>query len=298
MLCQNNPMRMTSPVPTHTPPEQQRTAGHAALLLLCVAALWLFMLQGRVLATGWVVLVWAAVTLVMLRGLFRRARIRRRAWRSAYLYPESPWNRRLRGGFCLFTYIATICASVLMTIVATQSVGQDFGEVDDRAKKMVERATEEAEDLIDKETLEQFRGRNADPEILEKAKALAKDSRELGRRGGEATEYDDTDSSWAFNEESFQQSGSQGRPKPEKPDPLVKDDGEVRYLMLVSLGMPDAQLKQSLIAMQGHDNVKGVVQGLVNKKATIPDTMMAPLMIRLSDHFVNAVANQRRVELV
>ena len=121
MLCQNNPMTMTSPVRLHTPPEQHRIAGHAALLLICVAALWLFMLQGRVLATGWVMLIWMVVTLVMLRGLFLRARIRRRAWRSAYLYPESSWNRRLRGGLCLFIIqlgkTGVLAAVLLLTVV-------------------------------------------------------------------------------------------------------------------------------------------------------------------------------------
>ncbi|WP_143421421.1 hypothetical protein [Halovibrio salipaludis] len=114
-------MTMTSPVPVNTPPEQYRIAGHAVRLLLCVAALWLFMLEGRLLTTGWVVLIWTVVTLVMLRGLFGRARIRRRAWRNAYLYPESPWNRRLRGGMCLFIIqlgkASVLAAVLLLTVV-------------------------------------------------------------------------------------------------------------------------------------------------------------------------------------
>ncbi|MGM0435048.1 MAG: hypothetical protein ACQEQ1_10345 [Pseudomonadota bacterium] len=121
-------MTMTSPVSAHTPPEPYRIAGHAALLLLCVAGLWLFMLQGRVLASGWVMMIWTAVTLVMLRGLFRRARIRRRAWRSAYLYPESPWNRRLRGGLCLFLIqlvkAGLLAAILLLTVVR---IGEEPG---------------------------------------------------------------------------------------------------------------------------------------------------------------------------
>lgn len=101
--------------------EQSRLPEHMTLLLLCLAGLWLFMLQGRVLSTGWIMAVWAAATLVMLRGLFHRARVRRRAWRSAYLYPESPWNRRLRGGWLLmgvqFLKAAGLSAILLLTVV-------------------------------------------------------------------------------------------------------------------------------------------------------------------------------------
>ncbi len=121
LLCQNEPMTMTPRLPVNAPAERSRLIGHAAMLLLWVAALWLFMLQGRVLATGWVVAIWVVVSLVMLRGLFRRARIRRRAWRSAYLYPESPWNRRLRGGLCLFVIqlgkAGVLAAILLLTVV-------------------------------------------------------------------------------------------------------------------------------------------------------------------------------------
>lgn len=92
-----------------------------ALLLLCLAALWGVMLQGRVLSTGWAVAVWAVGTLVMLRGLFRRAWVRRRAWRSAYLYPDSPWNRRLRGGWLLMgvqlVKAVGLSAILLLTVV-------------------------------------------------------------------------------------------------------------------------------------------------------------------------------------
>ena len=91
------------------------------LSLISLAVLWLFMLQGRVLSTPWVIAVWAAVTLVMLRGLFRRARIRRRAWLSAYLHPESRWNRRLRGGWLLMgvqlVKAVGLSAVLLVTVV-------------------------------------------------------------------------------------------------------------------------------------------------------------------------------------
>lgn len=106
--------------------EQCHAPAHAALLLGCVGALWLFMLQGRVLATSLVLGVWSMVTLVMLRGLFRRARLRRRAWRSAYLYPESIWNQRLRGGV-LMLWSQLVKAGVLaaMLLLSVVRIGGD-----------------------------------------------------------------------------------------------------------------------------------------------------------------------------
>ncbi|XOZ33823.1 hypothetical protein ACMDCT_00870 [Halomonadaceae bacterium KBTZ08] len=95
-------MKVTVHSPWPVAPERRRIAGHMVMLLGGLFALWWFMRLGRVLGDVWVVAVWAGVALVMARGLFRRARIRRRAWRHAYLDPESPWNRWLRGGPLLF----------------------------------------------------------------------------------------------------------------------------------------------------------------------------------------------------
>lgn len=106
-------------------PERRHCLRHAMLLLGCLGALWLFMLQARVLATGWAVLVWGVVTLVMMRGLFRRARIRRRAWCSAYLHPESAWNRRLRGRWLMLgaqlLQAIILSAVLLITVVRAGS---------------------------------------------------------------------------------------------------------------------------------------------------------------------------------
>lgn len=119
-LCQNAAMKLSAHSPWPVAPERDRIAGHMVVLFVCVFALWWFMRVGRILGDVWVVVVWAGVALVMARGLFRRARIRRRAWRRAYLHPESPWNRWLRGGpllFCSQLVKAGVLSAVLLVSV-------------------------------------------------------------------------------------------------------------------------------------------------------------------------------------
>jgi len=70
-------------------------------LLALIAVLWLFHIYGRTLPTAALVLVWVALTAAIAAALFWRSRIRRRAFLAAYIAPQSPLRRWLRGGWLL-----------------------------------------------------------------------------------------------------------------------------------------------------------------------------------------------------
>jgi hypothetical protein len=62
-------------------------------------AVWLFHIYGRTLPTAAVAVVWALLAALLCAALFRRARIRRAAFLTAYVHAGSPLERRLRGGW-------------------------------------------------------------------------------------------------------------------------------------------------------------------------------------------------------
>jgi hypothetical protein len=92
------------------------------LCLLAGAALaWGVYTYARVLPSAALLLAWAAFSGLIALALWRRARIRRRAFLAVYVAAESPFQRRLRGGVLLGlrpALLGAILGLVLMTALA------------------------------------------------------------------------------------------------------------------------------------------------------------------------------------
>ena len=96
----------------------RRATFHDMLLLLALlAALWVFHLYVRVLPTTVLGLAWAALAAVVAAGLWRSSRLRRRAVLAVYLHPDSPWQRRLRGGLIMGTKAVGLGALLALVLL-------------------------------------------------------------------------------------------------------------------------------------------------------------------------------------
>ncbi|TVP58888.1 MAG: hypothetical protein EA349_03935 [Halomonadaceae bacterium] len=83
------------------------------------ALLWGFHLYARTLETGVLGVIWLGLALVIARGLFWRARIRRRAWLQVYVRPGSAWRHWLRGGvvMALVRWLLGLLLAALLLLV-------------------------------------------------------------------------------------------------------------------------------------------------------------------------------------
>lgn len=70
-------------------------------LVAAAAAAWLFHLYVRLLPTVVVTACWVLLAGTIAAGLFRRARVRRRALLAVYIAAGSPWQPHLRGGLVM-----------------------------------------------------------------------------------------------------------------------------------------------------------------------------------------------------
>ena len=94
---------------------------HALALVGALGVLWGYAVFAPVLSTEAVIAVWIALALVMVSALFPRKRLRRQAWRRAYLEPASAWQWRLKGGVVMWACQAVkalVLSAVLMAILA------------------------------------------------------------------------------------------------------------------------------------------------------------------------------------
>ena len=91
----------------------------ATWLLVIITAAWLFHLYALVLPTSAVVLVWLIVSWLIARGLFRRRRIKRKAWLEASLYEHASLHKRLRGGPFLYSCYLAIGSFLSAGLLAT-----------------------------------------------------------------------------------------------------------------------------------------------------------------------------------
>lgn len=86
------------------------------VLIALSGSLWGLHLFARVLATPVLLAIWVLLALLIARGLFWRHRIRRRAWLRAYVYVDSGWQRRLRGGV-MMALVDTATGLVLAVVL-------------------------------------------------------------------------------------------------------------------------------------------------------------------------------------
>lgn len=94
-------------------------------LLLLSAGLWLLHLYARVLPTEVIVGAWFVLALLIARGLFLRARVRRRVWLSAYFHAMSPLQLLLRGGVFMALVQAVLAAALAVALLSGLIRGTD-----------------------------------------------------------------------------------------------------------------------------------------------------------------------------
>jgi hypothetical protein len=101
-------------------PHMMRFVLHNLLLLAVTAGLWLFHIYARTLPTAALAFLWSMLTLLIASGLLRRARIRRRAFLSAWIAPASPLQHWLRGGWLL--WLRQLPLAVLLALILLVSL--------------------------------------------------------------------------------------------------------------------------------------------------------------------------------
>lgn len=93
------------------------------MLLVLVTLLWLLFLCARVWTTPVALGLWLLLTAVVARGLFLRARLRRRAWLQMYLHPASALVPRLGGGPLLMGMQTVLAAALALLLMVTMAGG-------------------------------------------------------------------------------------------------------------------------------------------------------------------------------
>lgn len=86
-------------------------------LLVLTAAFWLVHVFGRTLPGGALAAVWVGLSVLIAAGGFRRARIRRAAFLSAYIRRGSPLERRLRGGWPMALRQLVLAAALALVLL-------------------------------------------------------------------------------------------------------------------------------------------------------------------------------------
>ncbi len=94
---------------------------HSAIVLVAIAGAWLFHLYSQLTPTAIVISIWLVTAWLIGRGLYRRRRIRRRAWLMASLKETSPWHPWLRGGMRLRVYYAFIGGFLALVLLPSLS---------------------------------------------------------------------------------------------------------------------------------------------------------------------------------
>jgi len=99
-----------------------RSVGAQTIMLLgLVTLLWLLFLYARVWTTPVALGVWLVLTALVARGLFLRARLRRRAWLQMYLHPGSTLVSRLGGGPVLLVLQTVLAAALALLLMVTMA---------------------------------------------------------------------------------------------------------------------------------------------------------------------------------
>lgn len=86
-------------------------------LLAMTGGVWLAHVYGRTLPSAAIAAIWAALTALVAAGLFRRARIRRAAFLTAYIEPGSPLRTLLRGGVIMASHATLLAAALALALL-------------------------------------------------------------------------------------------------------------------------------------------------------------------------------------
>ena len=166
------------------------------------------------------------------------------------------------------TVLTTLCTALMLAGISSTVSAQFEMDQFDEHKGILENP----EQYISKEEVERLRAPGDNEELRQAAQDITTETHARIDEELQRLKFDEQE--WAFTrDENAQIEKGAGLGKNLKPKSGLGPPGDVRYVVYLSLGMPDIEFEQAMKAIKARDDAFGVIVGLAEKDHTIPDTM-------------------------
>lgn len=146
---------------------------------------------------------------------------------------------------------------------------------------------ENPEQYISKEEVERLRAPGDNEKLRDAAQDITTETNERIDEELQRLKFDEQE--WLFTrDENAEIEKGAGLGQNQKPRSALGEPGDVRYVVYLSLGMPDTEFEEAMKAIKARDDAFGVIVGLAEKDHSIPDTMKL-LFKRWNDHDPGAI---------
>lgn len=176
--------------------------------------------------------------------------------------------------FAATTVCAALCASLISTPLAADFELDQF----EASRDIIENPGQ----YVSPDMADRLREPGDDETLKTVAKEIADETHQRVDEDLQRLKFDEQN--WVFErDETAEVEPGAGLGKNMKTQSALGKDGEVRYVVYLSLGMPDQEFTEAMKAIKSRDDAFGVIIGLAEKDHTIPDTMKL-LYQRWNDH--------------
>jgi|AntRauTorcE11898_2_1112593.scaffolds.fasta_scaffold05256_4 conjugal transfer pilus assembly protein TraW len=176
------------------------------------------------------------------------------------------------------TVLTTLCTALMLAGIAPTLSAQFQLDQFEGHKDIFENP----EQYITKEEVERLRAPGDNEKLRQAAQDITTETNARIDEELQRLKFDEQD--WLFTrDENAEIEKGAGLGKNLKPKSALGLQGDVRYVVYLSLGMPDIEFEEAMKAIKARDDTFGVIIGLAEKNHTIPDTMKL-LFKRWNDH--------------
>lgn len=163
---------------------------------------------------------------------------------------------------------------ILITSLAALAVSQGLLAEPENEQPM--QWVEDSEKVIDNpekylDNAESYRSPELDPDIVEQAKEMADKAQEVS--GEQLKKMEFGEQQWAAEKASENMQKRQNNSGSGLKDNSLLDPDETRYVLFISTGLPEDVLRESLRALNGHDNAVAIISGLIEEDHSIGETV-------------------------
>lgn len=160
------------------------------------------------------------------------------------------------------------CAAIAAALLS-QHLAAEFQLDEFEASKEV---IQNPERYISPEMAARLQAPGDDEQLQEVAKSIAAETNKRIDEELQRLKFDEQN--WVFERDAEAKvEPGKGLGQNKQPQSALGQPGEIRYVVYLSLGMPDQEFTQAMTAIKSRDDAFGVIVGLAEKDHSIPDTM-------------------------
>lgn len=161
-----------------------------------------------------------------------------------------------------------VCTTLCISTLSTPLYARSAFDITEDAKA----AIENPEQFISHEEVEMLKIQDDDNQFIEAAKNLVVDTHKRIDEEIQRLSFDEQEWVIKRDKNALIEEG-QGLSQNMEPQSALGSPGEVRYVVYLSLGMPEQEFNQAMTVVKAREDTFGVIRGLVEKDHSIPDTM-------------------------